>query len=103
MLIYRCCRLRAAVALCAVEIEGGDAMRAEGAFERGAAVRRLGCVISHSFIVVLLPVAVLGNRCATLEQKTLSLAAPAGGQYLCGARPAPARKTVSRGRILGVI
>jgi hypothetical protein len=73
MLIYRCCRLRAAVALCAVEIEGGDAMRAEGAFERGAAVRRLGCVISHSFIVVLLPVAVLGNRCATLEQKTLSI------------------------------
>jgi len=32
MLIYRCCRLRPAVAIRAVEIEGGDAMLAEGAF-----------------------------------------------------------------------
>jgi hypothetical protein len=61
MLIYRCCRLRAAVALCAVEIEGGDAMLAEGAFECGATVRRLGCVISHIFIVVLLPVPDFGQ------------------------------------------
>jgi hypothetical protein len=27
-------------------------MLAEGAFERGAAVHRFGCVISHLFIVV---------------------------------------------------
>jgi hypothetical protein len=40
-------------------------MLAEGAFERGD---RFGCVISHIFTVALLPVPVLGNRCATLEQ-----------------------------------
>jgi len=53
MLINRCCRLRAAVAIRVVEIEGSDAMLAEGAFECGAAVHRFGCVISHIFIVVL--------------------------------------------------
>jgi hypothetical protein len=52
MLIYRYCCLRAAVAVYAIEIEGGDAMFTEGAPECGAAVRRLGCVISHIFIVV---------------------------------------------------
>ena len=66
MLIYYCCRLRAAVASRAVEIEGGDAMLAVSAFECGAAIHRFGCVISHIFIVVLLPVRALGNRCATL-------------------------------------
>jgi len=30
--------------------------------------------MSHIFTVVLLPVRVLGNRCATFEQETLSLA-----------------------------
>ena len=64
MLIYRCCRLPA-VAIRVVEIEGGDAMFAESAFECGAAIHRFGCVISHIFIVVLLPVRALGNRCAT--------------------------------------
>ena len=49
MLIYGCCRLRAAVAIRAVEIEGGDAMLAEDAFECGAAIHRFGCVISHIF------------------------------------------------------
>jgi hypothetical protein len=49
-------------------------MLAEGAFECGAAIHRLGCVISHIFIVVLLPVRALGNGCATFEQETLSLA-----------------------------
>lgn len=52
MLIDDCRRLRAAVAIRAVEIQGSDAMLAEGAFERGAAVHRFGCVISHLFIVV---------------------------------------------------
>jgi hypothetical protein len=74
MLIYRCCRLRAAVARRAVEIEGRDAMLAESACECGAAIHRFGCVISHIFIVVLLPVRALGNRCTTLLQETLSLA-----------------------------
>ena len=48
MLIYHSCRLRAAVTSCAIEIEGGDAVLAEG-----AAVGRFGCVISHISIVVL--------------------------------------------------
>ena len=47
MLIDRRCRLRTAVAIGAFEVEGGDAMLAEGAFER-AAIHRCGCVISHS-------------------------------------------------------
>ena len=46
-----------------------------------AATHRLGCVISHISTVVLLPVRVLGNRCATLEQETLSLAESAAGEY----------------------
>jgi hypothetical protein len=82
MPIYRCCRLRAAVAIGAVEIECGDAMLAEGAFECGAAVHWLGSVISHIFIVALLLCRVLGNRCATLEQETRSLAGTAGGHSL---------------------
>ena len=61
MLIDRRRRLRPTVAISAVEIEGGDAMLAEGAFECGATVRRLGCVISHIFIVVLLPVPDFGQ------------------------------------------
>ena len=44
MLIYHCCRLRAAVAIRAVEIEGGDAMLAVSAFECGATIHRFGCV-----------------------------------------------------------
>ena len=67
MLIDHCCRLSAAVAIRAAEIEGGDAMLAEGAFERGAAVQLFGCVISHIYSVVLLPARASGKRCATLE------------------------------------
>jgi hypothetical protein len=61
MLIYHRYRLCAAVAIRAVEIEGGDAMLAEGAFECGTAMHRFGCVISHIFTVVLLPVQVWGQ------------------------------------------
>jgi hypothetical protein len=68
MLIDHCCRLGATVAIRAVELEGSDAMLAEGTCERGPAVDRFGCVISHIFIVVLLVVRGLGNGCATLEQ-----------------------------------
>jgi len=75
MLIHRRCRLRAAVAVRALEIEGGDAMLAEGACEGGAAIHRFGCVMSHLFMVVLLTVSAMGNRCATVEQEQLS---PAG-------------------------
>jgi hypothetical protein len=49
MLIDHLCRLRAAVAISAFEIEGGYAMLAEETLERGAAIRRFGCVISHNF------------------------------------------------------
>jgi hypothetical protein len=43
MLIYPCCRLCAAVAIRALEIEGGDAMLAEDACEGGAAI--IGLVV----------------------------------------------------------
>jgi hypothetical protein len=49
MLIDRSCRLRAAVAIRDVEIERGNAMLAEGAFESGPAVHRFGSVMSHVF------------------------------------------------------
>jgi len=69
MLVHYCRSLCAAVADRAVEICCVDAMLAESAFECGAATHRLGCVISHIFIVALLPVGVLSNRCAALEQE----------------------------------
>lgn len=47
MLIYHCCRLTAGVAIRAVEIEGSDAMLAEGEIELGVAFHRCGWVISH--------------------------------------------------------
>jgi hypothetical protein len=61
MLVYPCCRLCAAVAIRFLEIKGGDAMLAEGACEGGAAIHRFGCVISHIFMVVLLPVRAWGQ------------------------------------------
>jgi hypothetical protein len=67
MLIDHCCRLGSTVAIRAVEIEGGDAMLAEGTCECGPAIHRFGSVISHIFIVVLLVVPSWGSRCATLE------------------------------------
>jgi hypothetical protein len=66
MLVDHRSRLSAAIAICAVEIEGGDAMLTEGALERGAAIHLFGCVISHISIVVLLVLSASGNRCATL-------------------------------------
>jgi hypothetical protein len=66
MLIYPCCRLCAAVASRPLEIEGGEAMLAEGACASGAAILRFGCVIAHIFMLVLLPVRAWGNRRATL-------------------------------------
>ena len=69
MPIYHRGRLRSAVAIRAVEIECGDAMLAEGAFEFGAAAHRCGYVISHTPTVALLPVLFWDKRCATLEQE----------------------------------
>jgi hypothetical protein len=46
-------RLSAAIALSAVEIQGGHGMLAVGAFEGRSAVKRFGGVISHVFSVVL--------------------------------------------------
>ncbi len=54
MLIDGSCCLGTAIAIGVVEIERSDAMFAEGTGEGGAAVHRLGGVISHIFIVVLL-------------------------------------------------
>jgi hypothetical protein len=94
MLIYHCCRLRAAVAIRAVEIEGGDAMLAECAFECGAAVTRFGCVISHIFSVVLLPVRALGDRCATLERKVVGRVFNCDQINSDGARTNPAHRRI---------
>ena len=57
-------------------------MLAESACEYGAAIHRFGCVIAHTFIVVLLPLRALGNRCATFLQETLSPAGSAVGAIL---------------------
>jgi hypothetical protein len=84
MLIYYCCRLRAAVTIRSVEVNGRDAMFVRCAFECGAVIHRSGCVMSHTFTVAPLSVGVWGNRCATLEQEMLSLAGSVDGQYLCG-------------------
>jgi hypothetical protein len=45
--LRRC--LRAAIAICDLELKGCDSMVAEGAFERRATIHRFGCVISHIF------------------------------------------------------
>jgi hypothetical protein len=50
--LRRC--LRAAVAVHALEIEGGNAMHAEGACEGWASIHRSCRVISHFVMVVLL-------------------------------------------------
>ena len=63
---YSCC-LGAPIAVCAAEIEGGDAMLAEVALERGTTVQWFGCVISHIFIVDLLAATMSDKGCATLE------------------------------------
>jgi hypothetical protein len=66
MFINHCSGLGAAVAVRAVEVESGDGVFAERAFESSAAIQRFGCVISHFSIVVLSPVVISGIRCATL-------------------------------------
>ena len=68
MLIDRRCRLRAAVAISAVEIEGGDAMLAVSTLECGAAIHRFGCVISHIFNPSTC-LGLWGNRCAIPEEE----------------------------------
>ena len=67
--MYYCCRLRAAVTIRTVEVNGRDAMFVKCAFECGAVIHRSGCVMSHTFTVAPLSVRVWGNRCATLEQE----------------------------------
>lgn len=66
MLIDHHCRLGSAVAICAVEIEGGNAMLAARALECRAAIQLLGCVVSYLPILVLLALPVSGNGCATI-------------------------------------
>jgi hypothetical protein len=48
MLIDSCCSLRAPVASRVAEVQRCYAVLAKGAFERGRAVHRFGCVISHN-------------------------------------------------------
>lgn len=67
MLVDHRCRLRAPVSKGAVEIERSDTVLAKSALERGAAIHLFGCVISHTFIVVLPTVWSAGVGCATLE------------------------------------
>ena len=73
MLIDHCRRLRAAVAVGAVEIESGDAMLAHGALKRGAAIDRLGCVVSQAPSVVLLPVWRRGQWVCNLRAALLAV------------------------------
>jgi hypothetical protein len=61
MLIHYRRSLGTAVANRAVEIQRVDAMLAKSALECSAAVHRFGRVISHIFIVVLLPRPGLGR------------------------------------------
>ena len=56
MLIDDCGRLGAAIAIHAVEVKRGDAVLAESALERGAAIHRFGRVVSHSFNCSPLPI-----------------------------------------------
>jgi hypothetical protein len=51
MLIHCFSRLRATVAIRAVEVQCADAMSAGDTLERDAPVHRFGCVISHITIV----------------------------------------------------
>jgi hypothetical protein len=53
MLIHGGCRLRAKVAIRAVEIARINAMLAGNACECHATIHRFGCVIPHQVIVVL--------------------------------------------------
>jgi hypothetical protein len=72
MFVYFGGRLSAAIALRSVEIKGGNAMLAEGAFERDAAIRRFGRVISQgSHYSPYRLVGALGNGCATFGWETL--------------------------------
>jgi hypothetical protein len=51
VLIYRCCRLRSAVAIRGDKIEGANAVRAEGASECQATVHPFYCVVPHTVIL----------------------------------------------------
>jgi hypothetical protein len=81
MLIYKRCCLCAEVASRSVEIASSDTVLAKGAFECDPAVRRFSRVISHAFIVVLLPTWSPGNRCGTLEEMQFVLP-PQKGELL---------------------
>jgi len=52
VLVHRGCRLSAAVADGAAEIQGGYSVLAQRALESCTAVQRFGCVISHFSIIV---------------------------------------------------
>src|SRR5450755_3828441 len=70
VLIHRGGRLRAPVADRAVEIQGGDRVRAQRTAECDAAVHRFGGVIPHKSIVVLSPAAASGCWVRDLRVRT---------------------------------
>jgi hypothetical protein len=62
MLVDCPCRLGPAVAFGTVEVQSGDGMLAESAFEADAKLHRFGGVVAHNFNVLLLSFTALGNR-----------------------------------------
>jgi hypothetical protein len=71
VLIHGRGRLSTTLAFSVVEINCGNGMFAENAFESGAAVHRPGGVISHHLIVVFLPVTTLEQEVLTLRLQTM--------------------------------
>jgi hypothetical protein len=67
MLIYHRNRLRAAVAIRAIEIEGVTLCLQKVHLNVVPPLIGCGCVISHTVTVSLLPVLFWDKRCATLE------------------------------------
>ena len=61
--IHRLGRLRTPVTPRALENQRGNSVLAGNAFKRGAAVYRLGRVVSHFSIVALAPAPSSGKRC----------------------------------------
>ena len=71
MLIHGRSRLSTIIALGAVKIASGDTVLAENAFERDAAIHRLGCVISHSFHCSSICALAFGQEVLTLRVEAL--------------------------------
>jgi hypothetical protein len=71
VLVHQCSRLGTAIAIQAIEIEGGNAIVAKCAFECNTTIHRFGCVMSHPSVLVLPPVALVGIRSAAFRSGCL--------------------------------